>query len=729
MPAEILLVTPPFTQLNTPYPATAYLKGFLNKEEIGAMQLDLSIKTLVALFSRESLSKIFKIVSEDDREMTDNDVFIFSHRHTYEKTIEPVIDFLQNKNESLAPLIATRNYLPEASRYKHIEALDWAFGNMGTRDKAKYLATLYLEDLGDFIRSQIDPYFSFTRYAERLSGCLPSFDPMHAALKGDPSFVSRIYLDLLEQEVSRFLPVLVCLTIPFPGNLFAALKCGQLVKAKFPSIKIAIGGGYCNTELRSLSDARIFEYVDYICLDDGEAPLKALYDHLTGKRAVGELKRVFMLDDGMVQYVDGALEEDIPQGDVGTPDYSGLPIDQYLSLIEVLNPMHRLWNDGYWNKLTLAHGCYWGKCTFCDVSLDYIARYQPVSAGLICDRIEEIIEQTGMRGFHFVDEAAPPALMRDLALEILARGLTISWWTNIRFEKSFTFDLCQLLHASGCIAVSGGLEVASDRLLSLIKKGVTVAQVASVTSAFSEAGIMVHAYLMYGFPTQTAQETVDALEVVRQMFDHDIIQSGYWHLFTMTAHSPVGLAPTSFGVSTTGPLFAGFAHNDLQHEDLQGADHGRFGEGLRRSLYNFMQGIGLDLPVETWFDFEVPGTTVASDLITEVINRPTPADIERLHRRLIWLGGEPVSVPGGRMQGNTFAMEVAMKHSSLLVHLEGTIGEWIYETLLRVGDQGWEKVSLAQLKDEFESTGHTDFSDMLRSEPWQLLRQHGLILI
>jgi radical SAM superfamily enzyme YgiQ (UPF0313 family) len=79
-------------------------------------------------------------------------------------------------------------------------------------------------------------------------------------------------------------------------------------------------------------------------------------------------------------------------------------------------------------------------------------------------------------------------------IEILKRKLVLSWWTNVRFEKSFTRDLCLILKASGCIAVSGGLEVASDRLLELIDKGITVSQVAKVNRHFTEAGIMVHAY-------------------------------------------------------------------------------------------------------------------------------------------------------------------------------------------------------------------------------------------
>src|SRR5690606_20782579 len=234
-----------------------------------------------------------------------------------------------------------------------------------------------------------------------------------------------------------------------------------------------------------------------------------------------------------------------------------------------VNPMHRMWSDGRWNKLTMAHGCYWGKCTFCDISLDYIKVYEPIVAKLLADRMEELIAQTGQNGFHFVDEAAPPALMRELALEIIRRKLAVTWWANIRFEKSFTRDLCQLLKASGCIAVSGGLEVASDRLLGLIKKGITVAQVARVNKHFTEAGIMVHAYLMYGFPTQTAQETIDSLEMVRQMFGAGILQSAFWHQFAMTAHAPVGLQPELYGVVKETEAVGSFANNDIVHRDPQ----------------------------------------------------------------------------------------------------------------------------------------------------------------
>ena len=310
-----------------------------------------------------------------------------------------------------------------------------------------------------------------------------------------------------------------------------------------------------------------------------------------------------------MQYINLA-EPDIPFEDVGTPTWDGLPLHSYLSLLDMLNPMHRLWSDGRWNKLTVAHGCYWKKCSFCDVSLDYIGRYETATAVKLADRIQQIVEETGQTGFHFVDEAAPPKALKALAQELIRRDLNISWWGNIRFEKTFTPELAELLAQSGCIAMSGGLEVASDRLLTLMKKGVSVEQVARVTKGFSDAGILVHAYLMYGFPTQTVQDTVDALEYVRQLFENGCIQSGFFHRFSCTVHSPVGQDPAAYGIELIPLPPVTFAKNDIGFIDPTGVDHDALGAGLRKAIYNYMHGLCVEDDVRRWFEhmpMQVPG--------------------------------------------------------------------------------------------------------------------------
>lgn len=632
---RLLLITPPFTQLNTPYPATAYLKGFLDTIAVEAIQADLSIETLLALFSRKGLSALF--AQADTTRLSSNSRRIYALRNEYIQTIDPVIAFLQGREQTLAQLIAEEEFLPRAAHFNQEADLEWAFGAIGFRDKARHLCTLYLEDLSDFINETTDSHFGFSRYAEQLGRYAGSFDELYAELQKPHTFIDRLMIDLLEEKMKEHNPTMVCLTIPFPGNLYSALRCGQYIKEHYPSVNVEMGGGFPNTELRSLSDPRVFDFTDFILLDDGEEPLRRLISYLQGSLPEEKLMRTFYRKNDKVVYQNDVEGKDVPFGETGTPSYDGLPLDRYLSVIEVVNPMHKLWSDGRWNKLTFAHGCYWGKCAFCDGSLDYIRRYEPVTASLIVDRMEQLMAETGESGFHFVDEAAPPVLMREVALEILRRGLKVTWWTNVRFEKSFTEGLCRLLKASGCLAVSGGLEVASDRLLKLINKGVTVEQVARVASNFTEAGIMVHAYLMYGFPTQTVQETVDSLEVVRQLFEAGVVQSGFWHRFAMTAHSPVGMDPEKYKAQPCDNGFAGFADNDRLFEDPEGADHSMFGDGLRKSLYNFMHGIGFDFPLREWFDFRIPPTTVSPLRIRQAVSRPVSWS-ELSDRRLVWIG-------------------------------------------------------------------------------------------
>lgn len=729
-----LLITPPFTQLNTPYPATAYIKGFLNTLGVPSLQVDLGIEVILALFSPGGLTRLFETLdqAEYDIELSDNAYRIYLLRNEYIATIEPVILFLQNKNPTLAHSICDRSYLPEATRFKDVEDLGWAFGAMGTQDKARHLATLYLEDLGDFIQEAIDPHFGFSRYAERLGRTATHFDELHASLEATDTLITTLLIELLDQKIKAFQPNVVCLTIPFPGNLFGAFKCGQYLKQHYPDIKIVMGGGFCNTELRSLSDPRVFDYVDFVCLDDGEAPLRSLLEYVEQKRPLEKLKRIFSCIDGQVVYHNGATEKDIAQRETGTPDYTDLMLMEYLSVIEIVNPMHRLWSDGRWNKLTLAHGCYWGKCSFCDISLDYIKNYEPLTASLICDRIEEIIQKTKQNGFHFVDEAAPPALLRDLAIEIIRRKLTVVWWTNIRFEKNFTHDLSILLKASGCIAMSGGLEVASDRLLLKMQKGVTVGQVARVTDGFTQAGIMVHAYLMYGFPTQTTQETIDSLEMVRQLFENGVLQSGFWHRFAMTSHSPVGFAPEAFDVQRIGPEFGGFADNDLYHDDPTGANHGFFSEGLRKSLFNYMHGVGFEIPLAKWFNSKVPPTTIPANYIQrQIVQRE---DTIRKNAFVIWLGNVPTlelfEVKQGKKTMQMSELHFYHKKHDFVLELPASMGEFWMNIFPKIAITNFERpFSYQQLQATFEAAQLGSFDTFCKTDSWRQLRENGLLVL
>jgi radical SAM superfamily enzyme YgiQ (UPF0313 family) len=628
------------TQLNTPYPSTAYLTGFLRSQGVQAVQADLALGLVLALLSAQGLRQIHEVVQAlpPDRRSPPLEAFDAQFAR-YAATLTPTIAFLQGRDATLAHRIAGRQFLPEGPRFASLDAyvdpddpdneqggdpLAWAFGALGQQDRARHLATLYLNDLADVVRDAVDARFEFVRYGERLAMSQPSFDPLAQALAAPMNLLDRTLDQLTRQALALHEPTVVLLSVPFPGAVYGALRIAQSIKAAQPDIRIALGGGYVNTELRELAEPRLFDFVDAVTLDAGERPLLALLEHWHGTRSRSRLVRTFMRDDdGTVRYLNFA-EADIPFEAVGTPTWDGLPLQNYLSLLDMLNPMHRLWSDGRWNKLTVAHGCYWKKCSFCDVSLDYISRFDAATAQTLADRIETIVAETGQTGFHFVDEAAPPKSLKALAQELQRRQLSISWWGNVRFEKTFTPELCLELADSGCIAISGGLEVASDRLLNLMKKGVSVEQVARVTKAFSDAGILVHAYLMYGFPTQTVQDTVDALEYVRQLFENGCIQSGFFHRFACTVHSPVGQRPQDYGVTLL-PLPAGsFAKNDIGFVDPTGTDHDALGVALKKALYNYMHGIGLEEDVRSWFSGRVPRTSVNRHRIARALDASTP---------------------------------------------------------------------------------------------------------
>lgn len=656
----VLLLTPPLTQLNTPYPATAFLAGYLKTLGWPTVQADLGIVLVERLFSRDGLGQAFARAEIKNAQWSEETRRIIALKDRYLDTIEPVMDFLAGHDPTLCYRIDSQVWLPMGRRFAAIQEADEAFGVMGTRDRASYYASLYLEELADFIREAVCPHFGFSRYAERIALSPPTLDGLLAALAEPDTLCEDLYLAELDSLMERAAPGLVSLSVPFPGNVLGALRIARHIKDRWPGTAVAMGGGYPNTELRSISDPRFFALVDYLCLDDGYRPLHQLLRHLEGELGRNDLKRTFCLEqpgdgpsenqqalgpEARVVFLDGCTLPDVPHVLTGVPEYGELLKHRYLQVIDMANPMHRLWSYGRWNKLMLAHGCYWKRCTFCDTSLDYINRYEMAPARLLVDRIEALIAQTGERGFHGTDEAAPPALLRDMALEILRRRLSISWWTNIRFDKNFSPDICRLLAASGCVAVTGGIEVAGERLLGLINKGVSLPQLAQVCRNFTEAGIMTHGYLMYGFPTETALETIDSLEMVRQLFASGVLLSGFWHRLSVTRHAPLGQKPGAFGIVLTDPSVKPFANNDMAFTEPGGIDHDRFGPGLEKALFNYMHGLGLDAPLSSWFETKVPRPSLAPDSVEQWLAQVDPPGPEA---RLLWLGGLPRQEAGSK---------------------------------------------------------------------------------
>jgi hypothetical protein len=688
---RVCLVLPPLTQLNTAYPSISYLARHLREQGWSCGQRDLGIELFLKVFSHAGLAQVFEELRQAET-LPGPAWEALAYEAQHLKVVEPVIAFLQGRDPSLAYRILHTPFLPRGPRLDDVD--DSLFGAMDLQDAARYRASLYLNDLVDLVRACVDPGFELNRYQHHLALGPTVFEPLSERLS-ETTLVDHMLDDLADSVDAD----VVCLSIPFPGNLYGALRIGRRLKSR--GIQVLMGGGYVSTELRGVSEPRLWDFVDALVFDDGEGPLTALLEYVQG--GVDRRHRTLTADG----FHDAKVER--PQC-TKIADYVGLDLSLYLQLIDTLNPAHRLWADGRWNKMTLAHGCYWKRCAFCDIQLDYIAHYEPARIETLVDHMVEVIATTGQRGFHLVDEAAPPKLMRQLAEEILARGLSLTWWGNIRFEPAFTPDLARLLAASGLVAVTGGLEVASDRLLDKMDKGIDVDQVVRVTQAFKSAGVMVHAYLMFGFPTQTAQEGVDSMEVVRQMFEEGLLDSAFWHRFVLTRHSGVVQDPDAFGVVVEALPEGVFAANDLRHEEPGAPDWTVFEKALPMALGQWMQGRALERPLSEFFEVPVPSTEISPSRIRAALSKTLNGG-----SRLLWIGA-------GVLEDELGLRVMGLSDEAIIRGHEAEL-EWVHE-VLEAAVPGEESLMLSDAVAVFPG----DWT-IFENSGFQALRCAGLLVL
>lgn len=607
-PMRVLLVTPPMVQFNAPYAATPMLTAWLRSLGHDARQADLSLALALRLFSRRGLAGMIEAMGRRARRhggAGPSVRHVLDHADACLRRVGPALRYLQNRAPGLAPALARDGWLPEGPRFRTFHALR---PDLPEPDLARHRASLFLDDLADAIRDGVDARFELARYGERLASPAASFDPLAAALRAPPSPVDRMLDDLAARCIRANRPRVLGLTIPFPGAVYGALRIARVARRIDPRIVTVAGGGFVNTELRDIVEPRFFRNFDYLLYDDGERPLERLLAVVEGREPASRLLRARHRARGRVVWTDAGDAPALRHRDRPAPVHDGLPLDRYPGLAETPNPMQRLWSERRWNRLMLAHGCYWRRCRFCDTSLDYIRRFDPADAATVRRWVTAVVRETGSRGFHFVDEAAPPALLRHLSVLLARRGPPIEWWTNVRFEPVFDEGLCTQMRRAGCLAVTGGLETAADRSLRRMCKGITVDGAASALRAFAAAGIRTHAYLMYGFPGQTPQEVVDALERVRRLFARGWLQSAYWHRFALTVHSGVYRARDAFGLVAPGRGHPRFASNEVRFRELgrRGDPYAALASGLRTAAFNFMLGIGLDEDVRGWFGVDMP---------------------------------------------------------------------------------------------------------------------------
>ncbi len=614
---SILLITPPFITPNCPYPAFSFLAGLLRKfnNRLSLIQKDLSVEILNKIFTVKTLTKIFNIPYKnffcDDLRLKQ----IYENSGKYVELIDPVIDFLKGKNHSFAFKIAESDFLPlsDFSSIEHpVLKTDIWYGSF---ERGIYKASKFLLDITYFINKTIDSNFEFNKYAEKIS-VFPEADLIFQKLEGNPSLIERLTIDALDGYIAKFKPRCVCFTIPFPGCFFSSLKCGAHIKNNYKNISVVFGGGFCNTELTDINDSRIFKCADFISIDASGESLKDIIAFIFENKNIGNIRKTYYLKKDKIFI--RASSKSFVNKKFYSIDTHGLDNSLYFSTIDNPAPPVYFWTAFYWNKLLLSNGCYWKKCRFCDAGLDYINDSFDYKIEHIILNIKKLVEFSNSNLFHFTDEAASPKILRKLADKLLSEKIYISYFTNVRFDKSFDNNLTKLLFKSGCVCVTGGLESVTNKTLDILNKGFTIESAIKTIFNFAKSGILVHTYLMYGVPTQTESDLIDFIEIIRQLFSAGLIRSAYLHRFALTYHSEFYRTPEKYGLRVISEK-TDFANNDVLYEDPNEKIFDKYGEYLHKAIFNFMNGIGLNDAVSEWFPFKTPKPSISKKFALKII--------------------------------------------------------------------------------------------------------------
>ena len=442
-----IIIQPPLVQLNTPYPSGAYLLSFFkdlystHKINGQVKWYDLSTELFHKIFCKEGLSFIFnktqsqalKLADKYEQQNNDNAAFqlrrYISQSEKWCNWIDIIIKILCNGNREYTHEFVRSAHVPRGNR------MEQYLSNLNrdvTVEDSQILASLALADLADYITTVYDQNFALIRYAESLAVSTATFSQAEAQLNSPilTDFYKPLLQNIFQQTSGN---TLFCISIPFPGTFVSSLFTAKQIRSHYKNqAAISFGGGYINTELRNITDAKLFQYCDFISYDKGYGSYLSLFKDLNLHSENQTQNPILQKLDGTQYYkitynhnnkIIPAQEENIEFQKQEcsiikklVPDFTQIDFSKSPKLTDDTNPMHRIWNDGSWLKIYMAYGCYWHRCAFCDTSLDYVKDFQTTNIQNLYNGIYEQAKKTGIYGIHFVDEACPPIGLQQLAL-------------------------------------------------------------------------------------------------------------------------------------------------------------------------------------------------------------------------------------------------------------------------------------------------------------------------
>ncbi|GJQ58164.1 MAG: hypothetical protein SCALA701_09650 [Candidatus Scalindua sp.] len=351
------------------------------------------------------------------------------------------------------------------------------------------------------------------------------------------------YCDLFRIHVLDSLQIeeqcLVGISVTATSQVMPAFTMARLLKEKYKNIHITMGGSVFTKLIDNLKvNRKLFEFVDSFIVFEGEHALLELIEQLDGKRDFRKVSNLVFKDGDTIRVNEPFYIEDI--NSLPTPDYDGFHLDKYLSPVRVL-------------PLQGSRGCYWRKCTFCNLHVDNL-RFRSRNLDLLLQDVVRLKEKYDTEYLFFSDECMPVKQLHNLSLRLIEEKCNIKWMAGVRFDKGLTQEILEKVRKAGCLKLVYGLESSNKRVLSLMDKGTETAVTKGIIDSCLASGIAIHMYVIVGFPSETREEALETLDFVlsHERFMRSKGASCLVCLFELEKHAPILRDPAKYGLSRIG---------------------------------------------------------------------------------------------------------------------------------------------------------------------------------
>jgi anaerobic magnesium-protoporphyrin IX monomethyl ester cyclase len=500
---DLLLISPPVANFGQASSGLSVLTAYLRSQGWNAHQWDLAIDAFHYFHSPEKLGECLEALKAADADSS----------------------LIEAARRVVAEIDGAKKALQRVGVEQEPDTMRWAFETINAAGVVMTAASFgaYEHDFRHF----------------GVTEAFRNYESLDTALS-DP--VQNPFLEYFEERalprIERERPAAVGISMTYFSQVMPGLTLVRLIRERFPEIKIILGGAYLTaTEHHAESLPVSVIPADALVLHDGEEAL----DQWLRVTIRGEGK----LEDVSNCYVPGDAGIFVRVGERTTvhTDLSKLPsplwIADGLELDRYLVPKYPI-------PLPLSRGCYWGRCSFCNISCQTAATYRTRPPELALEDMRSAIAETGSNWFDLPVDSYRPKELHELSKALIDSELEIEWGAEVLLDPGFKDPMLVDMAKSGCRTLRFGLESACTETLQAMNKPTRPDKAKRILKTCHDAGIQTAVMLIAGFPTETQRQLYQTYDYLVE--NNDKIDFLTIHQYSLVHGSPMANDPSRFGL-------------------------------------------------------------------------------------------------------------------------------------------------------------------------------------